>query len=111
MGLFRIVKDFITDNFSSHKPYISREGYEQSYRDDCPYSRSSGYRDGYIPTHLYNAIQKYGRPPASDEVIHHVDGNKLNNHPSNLVYMKKWQHDKRHGYDKYGYPKKGNRRR
>lgn len=33
-----------------------------------------------------------------DEVVHHIDGDKTNNHPDNLEIMKKRDHDKRHGF-------------
>ena len=32
-----------------------------------------------------------------DEVVHHIDGNRENNNPENLVIMKKTQHLKLHG--------------
>jgi len=33
-----------------------------------------------------------------DEVVHHIDGDKTNNHPDNLEIMPKHEHDKRHGF-------------
>ena len=32
----------------------------------------------------------------SDEVVHHIDGNRTNNNPENLVIMKRSQHSKLH---------------
>lgn len=39
--------------------------------------------------------QLYG-PIAKDEVMHHVDGNRLNNHPSNLEVKKRKEHSREH---------------
>lgn len=39
---------------------------------------------------------KLGRPLESDEVVHHVDGNPLNNKPSNLQVMTRSEHTRLH---------------
>lgn len=38
-----------------------------------------------------------GRPLRRGEVVHHIDGNKLNNSPSNLAVMSQGQHMREHG--------------
>lgn len=40
---------------------------------------------GYAYEHRVVAERKLGRKLRKDEVIHHIDENKLNNHPSNLL--------------------------
>jgi hypothetical protein len=42
-------------------------------------------KTGRVHTHRVVAEEVLGRPLTSDEVVHHKDGNKHNNHPSNLV--------------------------
>lgn len=44
--------------------------------------------------HRVTAENMIGRPLNSDEVVHHIDGNRSNNHPTNLQVMKKSEHDK-----------------
>lgn len=42
----------------------------------------------------------FGRKLDEDEVVHHIDGNKLNNEPSNLKVMKRKEHTLLHMKDK-----------
>lgn len=37
-----------------------------------------------------------GRPLRRDEIVHHIDGNKANNNPSNLMIMSRSEHAKLH---------------
>lgn len=110
MGLFNFFRNKIIDNFSSHRPYYSREGYKQVYRPNSPSARKGGYRNGYAPEHRYIYEERYGQIPQG-KVIHHQNGEKWDNRSSNLEMMNKNEHDAHHGFKKYGYPKKGNRRR
>ena len=61
---------------------------------------ASGYRiisrvgHGHLYEHRVVAQQMIGRPLEKDEVVHHKDGNRLNNSPDNLVVMKRKEHDK-----------------
>lgn len=41
--------------------------------------------DGYVYEHIVVAERKLGRMLKSGEVVHHVDGNKKNNNPDNLM--------------------------
>lgn len=47
--------------------------------------------------HRVIAEQKIGRPLAVGEVVHHIDGDHLNNHPDNLEVMTQAEHMRRHG--------------
>lgn len=42
-------------------------------------------KDGYVAEHMLVIEKKIGRPLKEGEVIHHIDGNKTNNNPDNLL--------------------------
>lgn len=42
---------------------------------------------GYVYEHILVAEQKLGRPLRKGEVVHHIDGNGLNNDPNNLLVL------------------------
>jgi hypothetical protein len=52
---------------------------------------------GYVLEHRYVASQTIGRPIKEDEVVHHRDGNKLNNDPLNLEVRKRGGSNQYHG--------------
>ncbi len=79
--------------FGFHKKtYISNNGYEYTHNPKSPDAR----RDGYAPKHRDVARKKLKRDIAKDEVVHHKDGNKLNNRKSNLEVMKRKDHSRLH---------------
>lgn len=47
-------------------------------------------------THRVVAEQKLGRKLRPGEIVHHIDGNKRNNHPDNLMVMTQSEHAKLH---------------
>ena len=75
-----------------HRAYVTNEGYKQIYKPSSPEARSNGY----VAVHRDGACQKLGRPLRANEVVHHRDGNKLNNRPGNLQVMSPRQHWKVH---------------
>lgn len=51
---------------------------------------------GFVPQHRLVAEDMIGRPLATNEVVHHIDENPGNNHPSNLQVMESREHWKLH---------------
>jgi hypothetical protein len=47
-------------------------------------------------THRIVAEEILGRPLKAGEVVHHIDGNKRNNDPSNLMVLTQSEHCKLH---------------
>lgn len=45
-------------------------------------------KEGYVYTHVLVAEKKLGRYLKPEEYVHHVDGNKYNNEPDNLIVFK-----------------------
>lgn len=54
-------------------------------------------KKGYIPEHRLVMSDKLGRPLKKDEVVHHLDGNSLNNNSDNLQLMTRGGRNKFHG--------------
>lgn len=50
----------------------------------------------YVPEHRSVAESAMGRPLTTDEKVHHVDQNKLNNDPTNLLVLGVLAHGKLH---------------
>lgn len=57
---------------------------------------------GYVYEHRVVAEKKLGRYLRSDEVVHHIDGNKTNNAPENLIVLSNNGHAKLHSLLKQG---------
>ena len=64
--------------------YIIKKGYKKIIHPNHHRADSKGY----VREHILVMEKKLGRPIKYPEVIHHIDGNKLNNNPDNLQLCK-----------------------
>lgn len=71
-----------TEHWNWNGGHVNRQGYRIVYRN--------GRR---MTEHRAIAEDMIGRPLAANEVVHHIDGNRQNNDPSNLQVMTNREHD------------------
>lgn len=116
--------DLVTYEYSKFKGYCRSCMYKarngRKYKDDALHEvvHSDGYvyvygrpvhgydgcrRTDGIPKHRYVMEQFLGRKLLSTEIVHHIDGNKLNNDIRNLQLLSVEQHSKIHG-DYFKFP-------
>lgn len=77
---------------SNKRTYVTKEGYKQIYQPNHPNARENGF----VSEHIYVATKGGKKELKKDQVVHHKDGNKLNNNPKNLVIMSRSKHTKLH---------------
>lgn len=82
---------FFLRKLKKHKPFINKRGYRQIYMPNHPEARPSGY----VHEHRVVALEKYGEIPAG-MVVHHKNGNKLDNRKRNLKLMTREKHSRLH---------------
>lgn len=67
------------------------------YEYETCYGHPRANKDGSVYTHVLVAEQKLGRYLKSEEVVHHIDENKMNNTPDNImVFATKADHTSFH---------------
>lgn len=67
---------------------VTGDGYKWVYAYDSPMADCRGR----VREHRYVISQKLGRPLRREEQVHHIDGNKLNNNPENLMLVSLSEH-------------------
>jgi len=67
-------------------------GYMAIYKPDHPYCN----QDGYVMEHRLVMEEKIGRYLNKEELIHHINGNKIDNRPENLEIVSKGGHVTKH---------------
>lgn len=79
---------------------MGHDGYPEIYvGPDYKYARPSKYGGYYWADEHTAVMQEYlGRRLTSDEVVHHIDGDKTNNALSNLVVLTVEEHNQCHGH-------------
>ena len=71
----------------------THKGYKVVYMPDHPHARANGY----VYAHIIAMEAAIGRHLADGEVVHHIDGNKRNNSPDNLMlFRNNREHTKHH---------------
>lgn len=78
--------------------YQDTNGYILIYMPTHPRSFSSGSFKGYLYEHILVAEELMGRPLISGEVVHHLDKNRTNNSPENLLVIFGSMHTKLHSW-------------
>lgn len=76
--------------------YIDSNGYVLTYIPFHPRAISSGSFKGYVYEHIVVAENILGRPLLTGDVVHHLDKNRSNNSPDNLLILSGPMHGKLH---------------
>jgi len=76
-------------------------GYKCVYRPDYHKAMISDNWSGWVYEHIF-VFEQYCRPLLNGETVHHLDGNKFNNDPRNLLALSNDQHSKLHKWIKQG---------
>lgn len=79
-------------------------GYRLIYKPEALSAMTSDNWKGYVYEHVYIAERDIGRSLSPDEVVHHLDGDRQNNEPSNLLVLSRGMHARLHSWFDKGAP-------
>jgi hypothetical protein len=71
-------------------PRLNKKGFEKLYREKCYLDQKTGYyrfTDSHIFVHEWMMEKKLYRKLKSGEVVHHINGNILDNRKANLTVL------------------------
>lgn len=74
--------------------YINKAGYVMIAVKSGSVNRKSGW-ENYRPEHIINIEKHIGRKLTKEECVHHVDGNRQNNHLDNLALILSNEHHRK----------------
>lgn len=86
------------------KKYRPLNGYILQYCPEHPRAIRSGGEKGYVYEHVLVAEKTIKRRLLPDEEVHHLDLNRSNNSPDNLVVLSSEAHVKLHAWLRRGAP-------
>ena len=78
---------------------INEQGYIEIYQPDNPHARHNGYVREHIlvaEQMLGRSLLYYGRYDSRNEEVHHINGNKQDNNPDNLLVVTALEHRRIH---------------
>ena len=79
-------------------------GYKVVYLPNNPSAMQSDNWSGYVYEHVAVAEELLGRQLYEDEVVHHLNGERADNRPNNLLVLLRGQHSKLHKWLDAGAP-------
>jgi len=92
------LKNFESSRYKKRKEYIIKRNRTQICRSGfktikgyifiCSPNHPKANKNGYVAFHRFTMENIIGRILKDSEIVHHVDYNKLNNHPNNLQLFK-----------------------
>lgn len=89
------LKDGIVYAYKTQKPVFFSGVNDTNHR-----FKTVKYKGATAAVYIHQAVYilHHNRPIGDGMVIHHIDGNPLNNHPSNLIELTRKQHVRIHAY-------------
>lgn len=85
--------------YKDNKRITDTNGYVLIYLPEHHKAMKSGVYEGYIYEHVLIAeVDVLDRKIKEGEVVHHLDENRSNNSPDNLLVLENPQHSKLHGW-------------
>lgn len=93
---FKGVGKYISESQTTHIPRLSSQGYWFLHIPKHPRANKQGY-----VKMADLSFEKYHRPLKDDEIVHHKDRCKTNDHPDNLEAMDDFSHKSLHSFERW----------